>query len=223
MASQRVSAGAFCKSVVDKRSGVNPDCAPGIESYRLRPPTTAMTQTFTNLVTDERTKSLKTAQRWLWVLGALTLVAQLYLFSHAAAEVRSNCDAELAKAGTSIAAILARPPEERAEFEAALQQDINTARLIYGAGIGLGVTFLACGFMMLRKPLAAAITALSLYLASIAGMAALNPATLIQGILVKALVIIALISAVKAALAASRDERDAAEDAGIASDLPPAA
>ncbi len=223
MARQRFGIGRFCKSSVDIITGGNPGCAPVIESYRLRPPLTTMTHTFANLVTDERTKSLKTAQRWLWVVGALTLVVQLYLFSQAGAEVRTNCDAELAKTGASIAEILARPAEERAEFEAALQQDINTVRLIYGAGIALGVTFLGCGFMMLRKPLAASITALSLYLASIAGMAALNPATLIQGILMKALVIIALVSAVKAALAASRDERDAAEDAGVASDLPPAA
>lgn len=164
---------------------------------------------FANLVESERNNSLDKARKWLWALGGLTLLVQSFFFFNAPNELREVYEKELSKQGTTLAKVEALPDADRAEFDKARGEDLAKVRLIYGVGISLGLVFLGCAFMLPRKPLVCVITTLALYIASIAGMAALNPLTLVSGILWKILIIGALVSALKAALAGEREAKEA--------------
>lgn len=175
---------------------------------------------FANIVHVERNNSLKKGRTWMFIVGALTLLFQGFLFGNSRNEMDGVYDKELHKYATSLAEVRSRPPEARAEFDENYDQGLARVRLIYGAGIVMGVAFVVCGFLMLKKPVVCSITALTLYLGSIAAMAVISPVTLVQGVIFKVLCVTGLISALKAALASEREKREAAFATSAAPDLP---
>ena len=65
--------------------------------------------------------------------------------------------------------------------------------------------FVACGVLVQRHPVPATITALALYLASMAIFGLLNPASLASGLIVKFFIVVGLFKAVQAAIAYQKE------------------
>jgi hypothetical protein len=166
-----------------------------------------MNAPYASLATSARSQELKKARGILWFVGIITILFQGFLFVNARDELDKAIDAELSKNGTSLSAIKALPAEERAEFEKEYTSSFGKVRLIYGAGMALGVIFILCALSVNRKPVAATVTGLVLYLGNLAVQAAIDPSTIVQGIIIKFIIIVGLISAVKAALAIEKEGR----------------
>jgi hypothetical protein len=67
----------------------------------------------------------------------------------------------------------------------------------FGIDAAIGLIFLACALWSFKKPLAAFLTALILYIVVCGGMMILNPANITSGIIIKIFVVIALVRAYK--------------------------
>lgn len=169
-----------------------------------------MNSPYSSLATSARSQELKKARGILWFVGILTLLFQGFLFSNARNELDQVMNAELGKNGASLAQVQALPEAQRAEFDKEYASAFGKVRLIYGAGIALGVIFILCALSVDRKPVAATVTGLVLYLGSIAVQVALVPESIVQGIIVKILIIGGLISSVKAALVIEKERRSQA-------------
>ena len=76
--------------------------------------------------------------------------------------------------------------------------------------IALGVIFIVMGLLVKQYPVPLTIAGLALYVGSALVFAALDPMTLLQGIIIKIFIVIGLVKAVQAALAYER-ERKASE------------
>ena len=166
-----------------------------------------MNMPYASLATTARNQELKKAKGILWFVGVVTILFQGFLFANSKKELDEAMSAELGKNGISLAQIRALPEEQRTEFDTEYSNAFNKVRFIYGAGIGIGAIFVVCALGLDRKPVAATVTGLALYLGSIAVQAAIEPLTIMQGIIVKVLIIIGLISSVKAALAVEKERR----------------
>lgn len=166
----------------------------------MNPPSSALASTASN-------QELKKAKFILWFVGIVTILVHGFLFSNSKNELDKAMDEELEKNGASLAQVQALPDEERVEFDKEYAIAFNKVRFIYGASIGLGVVFVICALSVNKMPVAATVTGLVLYLGSIAVQVAIEPSTIIQGIIVKVLIIIGLISSVKAALTIEKRRR----------------
>ena len=162
-----------------------------------------------SLVASVHTKELKSAKGILLFVGIMTILFQSFLLFNARDELNKVYEEQLGKQGLSLSAVKDLPPEVRAEFEKASGQDLRKVRMIYAVGVALGITFILCGAFVYAKPVLCTVTGLTLYLGANAAMAALEPMTLVQGIILKIVIIVALISAVKAALASESARRAA--------------
>lgn len=163
-----------------------------------------------SLAQQSRGRELKKAKVILWLVGLLTLAVNGFMFVNAQAQFDKAVDAELRSEGGSLSEVRSRTPEERAEFDEAYDKGLRLTRLIAGVGAFLGLVFIGCALMVERKPVAATVTGLVLYLGSMAAQFALEPSSIAKGLLIKILIIVGLVSAMKAALAIERNERVAA-------------
>ncbi len=84
---------------------------------------------------------------------------------------------------------------------------ILLVKLIYCVSIALGLVFVVLGLLVNRFPVPVTILSLVLYLAAMFGFAIFNWATLLQGVIFKIIVIVALAKAIQAALAYEKEER----------------
>lgn len=166
-----------------------------------------MNPPYSSLAQSARTQELKKARTILWIVGILTIAVNGFMFFNSANELEKAANEELRKSGTSLSALQALPAAQRAEFDKEYANALGKVKLIYGAGIALGVIFIVCALFVEKKPVASTVTGLVLYLGSIAAGLAIDPATIAQGIIVKILIIIGLVSSVKAALAIEKERR----------------
>jgi hypothetical protein len=67
------------------------------------------------------------------------------------------------------------------------------------------MVFIACGLLVQRHPVPVTITALALYLGSMAIFGLVNPASLASGLIIKIFIVIGLFKAVQAAIAYQKD------------------
>jgi len=163
-----------------------------------------------SLAQQSRGKDLKTASGILWFVGILTLLVNGYMFVNAQKEYDKLLNTELGRQGSSLSDIRRRPAEEIAEFEAAYDQGLRLTRVIAGVTAFLGLVFIGCALMVKRKPVAATVTGLVLYVGALAAQLAFEPSSLPKGLIVKVFIIVGLVSAMRAALAFERNERIAA-------------
>lgn len=166
-----------------------------------------MNSPYSSLATSARSQELKKARGILWFIGIITILFQGFLFANARNELDKVMNDELRKNGASLVQIQALPADQREAFDKEYTSAFGKIRLIYGAGIALGVIFILCALSVDRKPVAATVTGLVLYLGGIAATAAIDPGTIAQGIIVKILIIGGLISSVKTALAVEKERR----------------
>ena len=167
---------------------------------------------YSSLAQGARTQELKKARTILWIVGLLTIAVNGFMFWNSKNELESAVSAELGKNGASLAAVRALPDAQRAEFDKQYAAAFGKVRLIYGAGVALGVIFIVCALCVERRPVASTVTGLVLYLGSIAAALAIDPATLAKGAIVKVFIVIGLVSSVKSALAIEKERR--AQSAG---------
>jgi hypothetical protein len=82
---------------------------------------------------------------------------------------------------------------------------VLVVQLIQAVPVGLGVIFIILGVMVKSYPVPMTITGLVLYVLANAIFGLLDPAMLLQGVIIKIIVVVALIKAVQAALAYQRE------------------
>jgi hypothetical protein len=147
-----------------------------------------------NLAQSARGKELKSARTIMFFVGVLSVAVNMFVFSSAEETVQT----EIAKLGPGFEA----DPEKIAELK---NQAVGSTRLITGGGMVMGMIFVACGVLVKRYPVPATITALALYLSSMAIFGLLNPASLASGLIVKIFIVVGLFKAVQAAIAYQKD------------------
>src|SRR6187401_3194750 len=108
-------------------------------------------------------QKLKSAKGALWVVGILTLIVQVFLFMNVNKEYDDALEAEVKKQGGSMSALERLDPETKAAIAKEKEEAIGRGRMIYGAGIGLGVIFIICALMVDKKPVVATMAGLVLY------------------------------------------------------------
>lgn len=158
------------------------------------PPTAGSLPPLGSLAQAARGNELKSAQRILIVIGVLTLAVNGFLLYNLPNEI------QLAINQNQIA------PENVETFR---QQATNSGYVIYGLPILLGCLFVIFGSIIKQYPVPITITSLVLYVLATAVFGLLAPETLVQGFIMKIIIIFALIRAIKAARA-YRDHTQAA-------------
>jgi predicted RND superfamily exporter protein len=151
-----------------------------------------------SLTQSARRTSLRQARIILIVIGTLTVLLNLVFLLRVEKEAKDVIAAEKQKAGPGA-------QFDEAKIKETEETIVRIARLIYGGTIVLGVIFIILGIAVYAAPVACTVTGLVLYVAGIAIFAAIEPMSLVQGILFKILFTIALVKAVQAALAYERE------------------
>lgn len=151
-----------------------------------------------NLAQSARGKQLKSARTIMFFIGVLSVAVNMFVFSSAEGEVQKEIDKEVAKLGPGFEA----DPEKIAELK---DQAVGATRLISGGGMVLGMVFITCGLLVKRYPVPATVTALAIYLSSMAIFGLVNPASLASGLIVKIFIVVGLFKAVQAAVAYQKE------------------
>jgi hypothetical protein len=162
-----------------------------------------------SLAQSARSSELKKAKGILWFVGILAILVNGFMFFTAETQIDKEIDQELKKHGASLAEVRDFPEEQRNLIEGTRTKAINQVKLGLGGGIVLGILFIGCALMVDRKPVAATVTGLVLYLGATAVFAAMEPESLGRGLIIKIFIIIGLVSSVKAALAVEKQARSA--------------
>lgn len=140
-----------------------------------------------SLSQEARLKEIKTAGWIMLVVGLLTIGANLFM---------------LFKDLNELASI----PAPKAQKDAIL----GILYLIYGAFFVLGAVFVVFSFVVRSYPVPITIAALILYLCGNAFGAVLAPESLVQGLIMKIIIVVCLVKAIQAAFAYSKEENRSA-------------
>jgi predicted RND superfamily exporter protein len=151
-----------------------------------------------SLTQGARRTSLKQARTILIVIGVITVLMNFVFLLGVEKEAKDVITAEKQKAGPGM-------QFDEAKLKEAEETIVRIARLIYAGTIALGVVFIILGVAVYKAPVACTVTGLVLYVAGIAIFAAIEPMSLVQGILFKIIFTIGLVKAVQAALAYERE------------------
>jgi hypothetical protein len=162
-----------------------------------------------NLAQSARTKQLKTARGILYFVGIVTIIANGALIYFAESMVKSKLDSEAAQLRSQGFRI---DGEKLREIQ---DQAVRATRLADGIAIILGIIFIVCGALVYSYPVATTVTSLVLYLGAMAVYGVMDPTTLVQGWLVKILVVVGLFKAVQAAIAYESDRKAAPAPASV--------
>jgi hypothetical protein len=151
-----------------------------------------------SLAQSARSKHLKTAKVTLIAVGVLTILGNVVFAVAAESMVQQAIDKELR--GVPAGQI---DQEVVAELK---KQAVTTTRLVSGAFVAVGVVFIFLGLFVSRAPVACTATGLVLYLAGWAITGVLDPSMIFKGALLKVIIIVALVKALKAAIAFQKEE-----------------
>ena len=159
-----------------------------------------------NLAQVARSKQLRTARIILIIVGSLTLVINAVVFAMAPGMADDVIAAEVTKARSQGLQIdEAKVAEARSRLTAVL-------RVIDSAYAATGVLFILFGIAIYIKPVPITITSLVIYVGSHAVVGFFSPVALLNGLLVKILIIVSLFKAIQSAIAYER-ERSASSTA----------
>jgi hypothetical protein len=156
-----------------------------------------------SLSQEARSSQLGTARGILLFIGVLTVAANAFFYT----QIEKQVDEELNKQVQALRGqgMIADPVELKKIRESAIQ----IAKLIQGGAVLLGVVFIIMGVMVKQYPVPITITALVLYIGATAIFGFIEPSSLIRGIIIKVIIVVALAKSVQTALAYQR-EQDAA-------------
>ncbi len=156
-----------------------------------------------DLAQKAREKPLRHARGWLFFIGIMTMLFNLFLLVNLPNEVRKELENQRQKLA-AVGMALTNP------------QQVETAMYafgyaIYGGAFLLGVVFVVLACLMLRFPLVASVTSMTLFVLVQIGFGLLEPANIYSGFLVKIIVFFVLLNAIKAAVAYEKNKREAVE------------
>jgi hypothetical protein len=149
-----------------------------------------------SLAQAARRKQLNQARWLLIIVGALILGVNAFV----AATARSQLEAEVRKAGLQI---LPGP-----EFDAAVRLVVVLSVVL----CVLGVVFILFGIIVKMYPVPITIISLVLYVGAALVLAVFDPESILRGLIIKILIVVALASSIRAAIAYEK-ERGAEEGA----------
>lgn len=139
-----------------------------------------------SLAQSARGKELRQAQGFLFLIGVLTLAVNGFLIYNLPNEVQQA---------------IQQNGVEPAQQEQFRQSVTMYGMLVYGLPALLGLLYIVFGIIIKRYPVLITTTSLVLYITSTVAFAALNPASIASGIVIKIVIIVALFRAIKAAKA----------------------
>lgn len=142
----------------------------------------------------------------LLFVGILTLALNGFLFSQAEGEVQVELDKQI----KALPAGQVADPDKVAELK---DEWVRATKAIYGGGIAFGLAFVVLGVIVSKHPVPCTIGGLVLYIGGYAVFGYLNPASLTQGLLVKALIIGGLFKSMQAAIAHQKEQSSGAQPA----------
>lgn len=148
-----------------------------------------------SLAQSARAKELRSARTIFIVIGVLMLIGVVFNLVTLDTQLDMAIKAEMKAQNLS---------ESDVDPEAltAARQSIKRIAYLLIAGTGvLAVVYFVLAGLVSRHPIPVTVTGLVIYLASAAIFAVIDPTTLVQGIIIKIIIIIALIKAVAAAVA----------------------
>lgn len=151
-----------------------------------------------------RGKQLRTARGILLFIGVLTVVANGIFFAIAESQVDKALDEEVQQARRQGMMV------DQVKLKEIRADAIRFVKLLQGVGIALGVVFIIFGFLVYSYPVPITITSLILYIGAGAVFGAIDPGTLLQGIIIKIIIIVALAKSIQAALAYERERQASA-------------
>lgn len=140
-----------------------------------------------SLAQSTREADLGKTKGILLVIGILTLLANGFMFANSRNEV----------AGVGVG-------------EADFDRVLTFVRMIYGAGLALGIYFVMAGFFVKKYPVPLTILSLVLYVGATAGFGMLDPTSIVRGLIIKIIIVVALGKSVQTAFAYQK-ERDSGE------------
>lgn len=150
-----------------------------------------------SLSQSARMKQLKSARMILIFVGVVTVALNGFFYT-LAEEMVDNEIRNLQMQGIVI----------EGDVNQIRDQAVKITRLIHGGTVALGVVFILLGVAVRSFPVPATVLGLVLYLGSIAVFAAINPASLLQGIILKIFFIVCLFKAVHSAIGYQRYEQE---------------
>jgi predicted RND superfamily exporter protein len=157
-----------------------------------------------SLAQSARGKQLKQARIILLVVGGLTILVNALLLANVRNEAKQAVGEEVKKVENQ--GMRADP----AEVQKLEDHVVRVAAVIYGAVIFLGILFVVFGLTIKLYPVPITIISLILYVGAAAVFAVLNPATLLQGVIIKVIIIVGLAKAIQSAIAFERERQQAA-------------
>jgi hypothetical protein len=159
-----------------------------------------------SLAQNVREKHLKSAGIVLLIIGALMAVIHVVLFIRTPIEVAQEIDKQLAPLGGRNSFQV-----DKVKLKQIEQFALMFGYAVYAGAALIGVALVVCGLLIKKYPVVTSILGLALYVVFQLIFTMINPAFLIQGILFKIIIIIALINAIKAAVAYERERNAEAE------------
>jgi hypothetical protein len=148
-----------------------------------------------------RGSQLRQARTILIVIGVLTALVNGGMMAAAPRLVHEAVQKE-------VEAIRARGEEVDMEGVAEAEKGLVRQNYLFmGAGVAIGILFIAFGLFVERAPVPITIASLVIYIGSMGVYGMLDPSTLARGLLIKLIVIGALFKSVQAALATERERR----------------
>jgi hypothetical protein len=151
-------------------------------------------------------KKIETARKWLIAVGIMTWVSGVAFYFIQ----KSQVEDEIGKVEAQVAQL---SPEQRdAAFKTAtgmtyaeaVAHDRGQVTMLLIINLALGVIYLGLSFAVRKNALVATVIALLLFVTVIAVSAMFDPKTLAQGVYLKIVFVVALASAVQAAVQARR-------------------
>jgi predicted RND superfamily exporter protein len=168
--------------------GVNDDTSSGLGS----------------LAQAARGKQLRQARNILITIGVLTVLFNAFLLMTVRSRVRADLDRGVQKV---------RAQGMQVDQSAVQQIEESLTRLNYlitGVLIFLGILFVVFGFIVQLYPVPVTILSLTLYIGAAVIFGILDPATLLQGIIFKIIIVVALAKAIQSAITYQQEQARAA-------------
>jgi hypothetical protein len=153
-----------------------------------------------SLAQAARDKQIRQARTILIVVGVLTIIVNALQLTGVEGAVKRELDKEVQKVRARGMLV---DPQELKEVQ---DRAVRLGYLIAGVVIFLGVLFVIFGLIVKRYPVPVTIIGFILYVGAGVIFGIMDPATLMAGIVVKVIFIVALAKAIQAALAYQRDQ-----------------
>jgi hypothetical protein len=157
-----------------------------------------------SLAQGARRKQLNVARGILLAVGLLTIAVNAVFFAQIQANVDKLIQAEIQKVQGQGMVV------DQAAVAKARESLVRLNTLLTGGALGVGVVFVVFGVIIKAFPVPVTVLALVLYVASAMVFGYFVPASLVQGIIMKVIIVIALIKSVQAAVAYQREKDQAA-------------